>query len=110
MKLKSLAISIILALCLTHSVWAISLDEAKARGLAGEQLNGYLGVVTSSPSAELIQLINSINSQRKDIYQRSAADTGVELQVFEIRTGQRLQAKAQAGEYIQDSQGQWRKK
>lgn len=101
--------ALLLAL-LSLPVAAQSLDQAKSQGLVGEQLNGYVGLVTSSPSSALQNMINEINEQRRALYQRSANDASVSLEVFEIRAGQRLQERANSGEYIQDANGQWRRK
>jgi uncharacterized protein YdbL (DUF1318 family) len=90
--------------------WAISKDEAKAKGLIGEQSNGYLGIVTSSPKADLKTLVKSINDKRKAAYIKSAKKAGVERNVFEARMGQRLQDKTPAGQYIKLPNGKWKKK
>jgi|CEGF01.1.fsa_nt_gi uncharacterized protein YdbL (DUF1318 family) len=90
--------------------WALSLEQAKTQGLIGEQLNGYVGIVTASPSAELHSLVTDINQQRRALYQQSAQEASVTLEVFEIRAGQRLQGRAKTGEYLQDQNGQWRRK
>lgn len=90
--------------------WAISKDEAKAKGLIGEQANGYLGIVTSSPKADLKTLVKTINDKRKDAYIKSAQKAGVETKVFEARMGQRLQDKTPAGQFIKLPNGKWKKK
>ena len=45
------------------------LQEAKAQGLVGEQLNGYLGIVTPSPTDELKDLVKKVNAERKELYE-----------------------------------------
>ena len=95
---------------ISFPVLAQSLDQAKSQGLIGEQLNGYVGIVTSSPSSELRSMVNEINQQRRALYQRSAQEASVTLDVFEARAGQRLQERAKSGEFIQDKNGQWRRK
>lgn len=101
---------IMLLLLVSLPAWALSLDQAKSQGLVGEQVNGYIGIVTSTPSSELRSLVTNVNQQRRTLYQRSAHEASVTLDVFEIRAGQRLQERAKAGEYIQDQNGQWRRK
>ncbi|MDO6592523.1 YdbL family protein [Neptuniibacter sp. 1_MG-2023] len=91
-------------------VWAISMDDAKSQGLIGERSNGYIGVVTSTPSAGLRSLVDSINNKRREAYTKRAAKAGVERSVFEIRMGQRLQQRTPAGQYIQLQNGNWQKK
>ncbi|MCV6610292.1 MAG: YdbL family protein [Amphritea sp.] len=90
------------------SAWAISLDEAKNRGMVGEQLNGYLGVVQSSGEAR--SLADSINKKRRAAYAEKARKAGVDINVIEIRIGERLIQRATKGHYIQNSNGQWSKK
>ena len=100
----------LLALTLSFPVFALSLDEAKSSGLVGERTTGYLGIVTSSPDAELKNLVNRINEKRRALYQQRASKAGVTLDIMEMRIGQRLQEKAAPGEYIQDANGQWERK
>lgn len=104
-----LASFLLILSCLSMPAWALSLDEAKAAGLVGEQSNGYLGVVQSG-SAAAKDLVSDINSKRKAAYIDGAKSAGVELQVFEVRMGQRLQQRTPAGEYIQQPDGRWLKK
>jgi uncharacterized protein YdbL (DUF1318 family) len=113
MKQHCKKILTLLTLCLAMIItpaWAISKDDAKAMGLIGEQSNGYLGIVTASPSADLKALVSSINSKRKAAYSDSARSAGVERKVFEARMGQRLLEKTPAGQYIRLPNGKWTRK
>lgn len=101
---------VLLLALLSIPAFAQSLDQAKAQGLVGEQLNGYVGIVTSSASSDLRNMVNDINQQRRTLYQRSAQEASVTLEVFEARTGQRLQERAKPGEFIQNKNGQWQRK
>lgn len=101
---------VVLLLLVSIPAWALSLEQAKSQGLVGEQLNGYLGIVITNPSNDLRTLVTNVNQQRKTLYQRSAQEASVTLEVFEIRAGQRLQERAKAGEYLQDQNSQWRRK
>ena len=101
---------VLLLALLSLPAFAQSLDQAKSQGLVGEQLNGYVGIVTSSPSSALRSMVTEINQQRRALYQRSAQEASVSLEVFEARAGQRLQERAKSGEFIQDNNGQWRRK
>lgn len=90
--------------------FAMTLDEAKHQGLVGEKTNGYLGSVSGHPNSEVKALIEDINAKRKALYIEKAAKAGVEPKIMEMRTGQRLQQRAPAGEYIQTQDGQWKRK
>nr|WP_067298417.1 YdbL family protein [Marinobacterium profundum] len=95
---------------LVTSAWALSLDDAKSQGLIGERSNGYLGIVVSNPSGDVKALVADINSKRKQAYQESASSAGVDLQIIELRIGQRLQQKTGNGQYIQTEAGAWQRK
>ncbi len=100
----------LLALLISLPAHALSLDNAKAKGLIGERSTGYLGIVTSAPSADVKQLVQQINAKRRALYQKKAGKAGVSLEIMELRTGERLQQMTPAGEYIQDANGRWVRK
>lgn len=101
---------IFLLLSLSFSVWAIDLDEAKNSGLVGELNNGYLGYVVAAPSADTRALVEDINAKRKQFYQQTAAKTGATLEQVAATAYQKAVAKTDAGNYYQNSAGQWVKK
>lgn len=100
--------TLLLSLVMTPAAWAISLDDAKNQGLVGEQLNGYLGAVKSTP--EVNALVKKINSKRREAYAETARNAGVEINIIELRIGERLIQRAPAGQYVQTPNGQWSKK
>ena len=90
--------------------WAISLQEAKAQGLVGEQANGYLGLVKSGASAEVKTLMNEINAKRKQEYQGIARRNNTELNVVEALAGKKAIERTPPGQYVKLPSGQWVKK
>ncbi|MDP1628797.1 YdbL family protein [Parvibaculum sp.] len=91
--------------------FAIDLDSAKAQGLVGEQLTGYVGIVTASPTPELRTMVNDINLRRRASYQEIAAKTaGATLNAVEKLAAEKLIAKTPSGQYVQNASGQWVKK
>lgn len=106
--LRPLLLSCLLLLSLPS--WALSLDDAKRQGLIGEQANGYLGIVTSAPASDVRQLVNSVNKKRKQLYIDKARAAGVEPQIMELRTGERLLERAPAGEFVRTPEGRWVRK
>jgi len=112
MKIMTKIISLftlLLAMSAT-TVWAASLGEAKAQGVVGEQLNGYLGLVKGSASSDVKALINDINRKRSSAYAEKARKAGVDKKIIETRIGERLKQRATSGQYIQDKSGRWIKK
>ncbi len=109
--LKSLLTILALAAALLAApVWALSLDDARNQGLVGERSNGYLGIVVSNPAADVKALVADINQKRKQAYQESASSAGVELQIIELRIGQRLLQKLERGHYFEAGNGAWQQK
>lgn len=92
------------------TAWALSLDDAKAKGLVGERTNGYLGAVSGNASSDVQRLIASVNQQRKQRYQEIAKRNKTNLQAVEVLAGKTAIKKTKPGNYIQLPSGQWAKK
>jgi len=90
-------------------VFAGDLQQVKGQGLVGEQLNGYLGVVSSDVSAEVRALVNDVNAKRKAKYESIASQNSTSLETVELLAGKKAIEKTQSGNYIQTATG-WRKK
>jgi len=89
-------------------IMAIDLQTAKAKGLVGETPTGYLAPV-SSPTPEIKQLIDSINTKRKAEYQKVATQNGTSLQAVELLAGKKTNEKSAPGHYVKIG-GDWKKK
>jgi uncharacterized protein YdbL (DUF1318 family) len=92
------------------SVWAISLQTAKAQGLVGEQANGYLGVVKPDVSADVRALVGDINGQRKQKYQDIARRNNTSLQAVEALAGKKAMEKTPSGQFIKPPSTGWVRK
>lgn len=90
--------------------WAISLDDARSQGLVGERADGYIGAVTSAPSAEVVSLVDSVNRQRKVEYQKVAAQNGQTVAIVEKLAGDKLRARLGGGQFYMDASGSWKRK
>ncbi|MBN8543750.1 MAG: YdbL family protein [Alphaproteobacteria bacterium] len=99
---------VIALLVLPAQAFAMSLDEAKAQGLVGERVDGYLGPVVES--AEVIALVKDINNQRRAEYARIAAGNGQPLDVIQKLAAQKAYEKTPSGFYVQNTSGAWVKK
>ncbi|MBB5717610.1 hypothetical protein FHR23_000517 [Stakelama sediminis] len=82
-------------------------SAAKAKGLVGEQPDGYLGIVGSA-TPELRKMVNNINIQRKAVYTQKAQATGSTVEQMAFTTGCNLIANLSAGEKYQTPSGQWK--
>lgn len=97
---------LIVSLCFSMSAFSLTLGEAKTQGLVGEQPNGKLGVVISTPEA--IALVMDINGKRQVAYEKIAQRNGTDINVVQQLAGKKAIAKTPAGQFVM-SAGQWRK-
>ncbi len=89
--------------------WADELDDAKAQGLIGEKANGYLGLVVDNAPASVKQVVETINSKRKEKYMEVAKARSISLAQVEAIAGQKAMEKTKPGHYIEVN-GRWVKK
>lgn len=82
-------------------------DSAKAQGLVGETISGYLAPVSANVSAEIQAAVNEINIRRKTVYTKMAREQGVQVAEVARVVGEKLIAKAKSGEKIMGEDGVW---
>lgn len=88
--------------------WALSLDEAKAKGLVGEKPSGYLGVV--SGGGDVQALVKDINQKRRQAYEDIARRNKTNVNDVEALAGEKAIQNTQPGHFVQSPSGQWTKK
>ena len=86
---------------------ALTLDEARAQGLVGEQPDGYIGVVQDGPGVR--DLVSTVNAQRRAHYQGIAQQNGVPIQAVEQQAGQQLIDRAGSGVFVLTPSG-WQRR
>lgn len=98
----------ITALLLVHAgaAAALSLDDAKAKGLVGEQTDGYIGAVESAPSAEVKALVADVNAKRHSSYAAIASKNGTAVEAVAALAAQKLVGRVPPGQWVGD-QGRW---
>lgn len=90
---------------------ALTLDEAEAQGLTGERLDGYVGIVTRTPSDELRAMVARVNAQRRENYIDIARRTeGATLTQIERLAAEKLIGRVPRGAYVQSPGGGWVRK
>ncbi|WP_126456576.1 YdbL family protein [Sulfuriflexus mobilis] len=88
--------------------WALDLQAAKAQGLVGEQLDGYLGVVKASAAVQA--LVQQVNDGRRTYYEGIARRNGTSVQVVEVLAGKKAIELTPPGQYVQSPSGAWTRK
>lgn len=98
---------ILTALLFSLNAFSLELQDAKSRGLVGEQPNGYLGIV-GQPNAEVNALVKDINTKRLSAYEEIASKNKTSLEAVEQLAGQKAMQKTASGHYI-NIDGSWTK-
>ncbi|WP_166420976.1 YdbL family protein [Pseudoalteromonas sp. Z1A8] len=106
-KKKLNIITLLSAVCMSFSAWAISLDDAKNQGLVGEDSSGYLGLVVQNAEAKAV--VDDINAKRKAQYLKLAKKNNLSLSQVEALAAAKTIEKTQSGHYVEVN-GNWVKK
>lgn len=87
------------------------IDAAKASGVVGERIDGYLGIVDDGAAdASLRRKVQEINARRRAAYDELARDTGTTVAQVARVTGERQIERASPGEFYMDENGRWVRK
>lgn len=102
---------VVMAGCSAEPAFAQSMSwqQAKAKGLIGEQPDGYLGIVGSA-TPDLRKIVNDVNIKRKAAYTQQAQANGSTVEQFAFTTGCNLIARTDPGEMYQAPSGQWKQR
>jgi len=106
-KKKLNIITLVSAVCMSFSAWAISLDDAKNQGFVGEDGSGYLGLVVQNAEAKAV--VDDINAKRKAQYLKLAKKNNLSLSQVEALAAAKTIEKTQSGHYVEVN-GNWVKK
>jgi uncharacterized protein YdbL (DUF1318 family) len=101
---------VLVALCVGtgFSAWALSLDEAKAKGQVGEKASGYLGAVAGG-NVDVQALVSDINQKRRQAYEEIAKRNGTSLNSVETLAGEKAIQNTKPGNMV-EGPGGWMKK
>jgi len=95
------------------AAFAMLQDESaqlRASGEAGEQADGYLGVVGNA-SSDLRSQVDAVNIKRRAVYTDLAAKRGVKIEEVAATTACQIFAtKVLPGQYYRLPDGVWRKR
>lgn len=89
---------------------ALTLDEARAKGLVGERPDGYVAPVVPDPPPEVRELVERVNAERRRVYGELARREGVPVEVVAAITAKKIIERLPPGAYWMDEKGQWHRK
>lgn len=108
MNFKSLFVAAAL-LVASQLSFALTLDEARSKGMLGENASGYVEM-TPRADASSQDLMDEINTKRKAKYQSIANEQNTALENIEKIAGEKITGKLPAGQFYKDASGKWNKK
>jgi uncharacterized protein YdbL (DUF1318 family) len=103
------SIAFVFALAFAGAAGALDLDGAKASGLVGEKVDGYVAAVAPNPSADVTALVAQVNAKRKATYQGIAEKNGTDVGEVGKLAAQKLLERAPKGAWIH-ADGKWYQK
>ena len=80
---------------------------AKAAGLVGERVDGYIGVVGEA-TPELQDIVDDINIKRRAVFQKKATENDATLEAYAFTVGCQTIARTKPGEKYQAPDGTWK--
>ena len=89
---------------------ANELDAAKAAGQVGERVDGYLGLVDANAPEGVKELVERVNSGRRQKYAEIAAKRNAPVEAVAAQAGAKLTQRAEPGHYVMDASGRWKRK
>lgn len=104
------ASAVLALLALAAPAAALTLDEARARGLVGERPDGYVAPVVPDPSPEVRELVERVNAERRKVYEELARKEGVPVEVVAAITAKKIIERLPPGAWWMDEQGRWHRK
>ena len=91
------------------SAFAMDLTSAKQSGLIGEKPNGLIAATLPNPSPSLVELIDTTNAGRMEVYKQAADNQHISLKEVQAIAAQKIYSLANSGDYLMID-GKWQKK
>ena len=105
--LSILAATFLLSRAATHAADAPSLDDLRKAGVVGERYDGLVVLHTDNADSAVRSLVESVNAQRREIYEKGAKKQGVSpAEVGKVYALELVQ-KAPRGTWFLGDDGKW---
>lgn len=108
MKRTFIAALFAVAVFFAAEAFAMDLSQARAQGLVGEKLDGYIGVVVASPDASAV--VSDVNARRRAEYEKISKDNGQPVSVVGKVAAENIINGLSRGSLYQGADGSWKKK
>lgn len=108
MKRTLIAALFAVAIFISGEAFALELSQARAQGLVGEKLDGYIGAVAASADANA--LVADVNARRRAEYEKISKANGQPVSVVGKVAAENIINGLPGGSYYQTPSGIWTKK
>ncbi len=108
MKRTFIAALFALVVLLASEAFALDLSQARAKGIVGEKLDGYVGVVVSSPDASAV--VSEVNARRRAEYEKISKENGQPVSIVGKVAAENIINGLASGSLYQGMDGSWKKK
>ena len=89
---------------------ASSLDQYRAQGVIAERYDGFVEIRVENPPAEAAQIVRRINAERRQVYEKRAAQQGVDTDAVGRVYAKQILENAPAGTYFKQPSGSYIRK
>jgi uncharacterized protein YdbL (DUF1318 family) len=89
---------------------AASLDDLRKDGVIAERWDGYVEVRVSNPPADAKRIVERVNEERRQVYQKRAQEQGVSPDSVAKVYAPKILQKAPVGTYFKKSDGSYVRK
>ena len=89
---------------------AASLDDMRKQGVIAERWDGYIEVRTDDAPAEAKRIVDKINAERQQVYQKRAQQQGVSPEAVAKVYAPKILQKAPVGTYFKKQDGSYVRK
>ena len=108
MKHTLIAALFAIAILFSAEAFALDLAQARAQGLVGEKLDGYVGAVAATPEASSVAA--DVNVRRREEYEKISKANGQPVSVVGKVAAERIITGLPSGSLFQAPDGSWKKK
>jgi uncharacterized protein YdbL (DUF1318 family) len=108
MKLRNLGALFAVIMLLAAPAYALDLQQARASGLVGEKLDGYVAARSDAPDVRA--LAAEINAKRKQEYARISQENKQSVDVVAKLAAEQIINGLKPGVYYQAPDGSWKKR
>jgi uncharacterized protein YdbL (DUF1318 family) len=106
MKLRVLALAVVLSLIAAAPAFALDLHQARRQGLVGEKLDGYATVLKQTSDVQA--LVADVNAKRQQEYARISRQNGQPVDVVAKLAAQQIITNLAPGSPYQGTDGGWK--